>query len=286
MKLHKLLAYLILTLVCCQPEEEIDWDADDIPARLVVEGSITDEFKIHTVTLKKSANYFSNREAEVVSNAIVTIYDGENIFNLEENPAGSGIYQTTEEVRGEAGKMYTLNIDTDEPLNNETHFSASSLLRQGIIADTMISVLYDSPFIFNNIDTVILANSIFGYEPEPEGDYYIINLYRNGTLLNDTSDEYTVVNDKEYGMNGESLFTFIYFEDFIVGDTVEMEFLSASQAYYEFIKGVKMIANGTDPFGFSGPPANPAGNIEGGNALGFFIASAVTRTMSYVSGNY
>jgi hypothetical protein len=282
MRLYKLPAIVLLTLTCCQPEQEIDWEVDNIPARLVVEGSITDELKVHTVTLKTSAEYFSNREADVVSNAIVTISSGENTFNLEENPAGSGIYQTTEEVRGEVGRLYTLNIDIGDPLNNETHFSASSVLRRGIIADTMISVLYDSPFIFNDVDTVILANSVIGYEPEPEGDYYIVNLYRNGTLLNDTVDEYNVVNDKESGMNGESLFTFIYIENFIVGDTVEMEFRSTSEAYYEFIKGIKMIANGTDPFGFSGPPANAIGNIEGGGALGFFNASAVTKVRARV----
>jgi hypothetical protein len=282
MRLYKLSALVILTLICCEPQQEIDWKLDNMSDRLVVEGSITDELKIHSVTLRKSADYFSNTLAEVVSNAAVSISDGENVFALPEDPAGSGIYKTTDEVKGEIGRLYTLEIDISEPLNNETHFRASSVLKRGIIADTMISVLYDSPFPFNDIDTVILVNSVFGYEPEPEGDYYIVNLYKNGTLLNDTVDEYTVVGDKETGMNGESIFSFVYVEDFIAGDTVEMEFLSASYAYYEFIKGIKMICSGTDPFGFSGPPANAAGNIHGGGALGFFKASSVTRVKAQV----
>jgi hypothetical protein len=282
MRLYKLSALIILTLICCEPQQEIDWKLDKIPARLVVEGSITDELKTHSVTLKKSDEYFSNTRTQVVSDALVTISDGENVFPLLEDPAGSGIYKTTDAVKGEVGRLYTLEIDINEPLNNETHFWASSVLKSGIVADTMISVLYDSPFPFNDIDTVILVNSVLGYEAEPEGDYYIVNLYKNGTLLNDTVDEYTVVSDKETGMNGESIFSFVYVEDFIAGDTVQMEFLSTSYAYYEFIKGIKMICRGTDPFGFSGPPANPVGNIQGGEALGFFKASAVTRIKAQV----
>jgi hypothetical protein len=282
MRLYKLPALVVLTLICCEPQQEIDWKLDSIPARLVVEGSITDELKTQSVTLRKSAEYFSNAKAEVVSNAAVTISDGENVFTLPEDPAGSGIYKTTDEVKGEVGRLYTLEIDISEPLNNETHFWASSVLKRGIIADTMISVLYNSPFAFNDIDTVILVNSVFGYEPEPEGDYYVVNLYKNGTLLNDTVDEYTVVSDKESGMNGESIFSFVYVEDFNAGDTVQMEFLSTSNAYFEFIKGIKMISRGTDPFGFSGPPANAVGNIRGGGALGFFRASAVTRVKACV----
>ena len=71
-------------------------------------------------------------------------------------------------------------------------------------------------------------------------------------------------------------------EDFIAGDTLDMEFRSINEAYYDFINGVKRISRGTDPFGFSGPPANAIGNIEGGDALGFFIASAVTRVRTQV----
>ena len=160
MRLYKLSALIILTLICCEPQQEIDWKLDNIPARLVVEGSITDELKIHSVTLKKSAEYFSNTRAEVVSDAAVKISDGENVFTLLEDPAESGIYKTTGEVKGEVGRLYTLEIDIGEPLNNETHFWASSVLKRGITADTMISVLFDSPFAFNDVDTVILVNSI------------------------------------------------------------------------------------------------------------------------------
>ena len=273
-----------MILVCCEPEEEISWNVDEIPERLVVEGSITNELKIHTVTLKKSGNYFSNTAAEVVSNASVSITDGSNVFLLEENPEGSGIYKTTQEVKGDTGRLYTLNIDIETPLNNETHFSANSFLNRTVRADSMISILYDSPFLFDIDDTVILVINVFGYEPEPAGDYYIVSLYKNGTLLNDTIDEYITIYDRDGGINGKSIFPFAFMEDFVAGDTVDMEFRSINQAYYDFINGVKRISRGTDPFGFSGPPANAVGNIEGGDALGFFIASAVTKIRAQVKG--
>ncbi len=257
--------------------KEISWNVDEIPQRLVVEGSITSELKIHTVTLKKSASYFSNAGADVVSNAMVTVTDGTNIFYFEEDPTGSGIYKTTEEVKGDTGKLYTLHIDINEPLNNETHFSASSLLKRTIRTDSMTSVLFESPFPSFNGDSIMIVNTIFGHEYEPEGDFYMLSLYRNGTLLNDTIDEYITFYDRNSGMDGENIFPFAFLENFITGDTVEIEIRSISNAYYDFIEGVKMISRGSDPFGFSGPPANPEGNIEGGNALGFFTASAVSR---------
>lgn len=272
----------MLIFSTCETSKEISWDVDEIPERLVVEGSITDELKRHKIWLTKTDNYFSNTEAECVSNAEVTISDGENIFYLEENPAGSGMYETTEEVAGEAGKQYTLNIDIDYPLNNETHFSANSFLDESIRADTMVSYLYNNPFSFDNNDTVILVVSIFGKEPEPVGDYYIIGLHRNGKLLNDTIDEYSIIHDESYGINGEGLMSFYFNENFSTGDTVVLEIRSINEEYYDFIKGVNRISEGSDPFGFSGPPANATGNIEGGNALGYFIASSVTRIGSYV----
>jgi hypothetical protein len=277
MKRFILPGLIVLLLFCCEPEEEISWNVDKIPERLVVEGSITDELKIHTITLKKSADYFSNKAAEAVSNAVVNITDGHNVFYLEENPAGSGIYRTTEEIKGDTGRLYKLTINTEYPLNNVSLFTAESFLNRTIRTDSMISVLYDSPFLFNNTDTVIIVNNIFGYEPEPEGDYYILSLYRNGTLINDTIDEYITFYDRNSGINGETFLPFAFVENFVEGDTVEIEIRSISKTYFDFIEGVKMISRGTDPFGFSGPPANPVGNIKGGDALGFFIASSVTR---------
>ncbi|UCH14416.1 MAG: DUF4249 family protein, partial [Bacteroidales bacterium] len=167
MKIYSILTLIIIILVSCQPEEEISWKVDEIPERLVVEGSITSELKIHTVKLKKSGNYFSNSEAEAVSNASVSITDGSNVFILEEDPEDPGIYKTIEEVRGDTGRLYTLNIDLEEPLNNETHFSANSLLSRTVRTDSMVSILYDSPFVFDPNDTLILVVSVFGYEPEP-----------------------------------------------------------------------------------------------------------------------
>jgi hypothetical protein len=276
-KIHYLFVFLIIA-ISCDMQQDISWKVDEIPSRLVVEGSITDELKKHTVRLSKTDNYFSNRKAESVSNAVVTISDGENMFSLEENPSGSGIY----EVRGVVGRIYTLDIEIDEPLNNEVHFTANSVLNESIRTDTMICFLYDSPFIFDEADTVILVIDILGKEPEPAGDYYLINLYRNGELLNDTIDEYNTLHDETYGINGEFIISFYYNEYFEVDDTVDLEIRSINREYYEFIKGVATISGGTDPFGFSGPPANPAGNISGGNALGFFIASSVTRISSTV----
>lgn len=270
-----LIISLIATISC---EEEIEWEVEEMPEMLVVEGSFTNEYKKHQVQLTKSAGYFSNKQTPRVSGAEVTISDGMNTISLEENPVGSGIYETVDSVAGEAGKTYTLDIQLNEPINNTAHYFASGELIQGLDIDSMIASIYENPIYMPEFDddSLILFLAVLGFEPPDIKNYYELNLYKNDTMLNDTIDETYIVEDTEE-MEGEYVNSFFFFEQFQIGDTVRFEIVSVEKLYRDFVIGVQNIANqSADPFDMSGPPANAIGNIQGAEAIGYFKVAYVS----------
>jgi hypothetical protein len=275
-----LVSFSLIALVGCEEMvKEIDWDTESIPKRLAVEGSITNELKIHRVRLTASSDYFSNTETEVVSGATVSISDGTAVDTLTENPAGSGNYETRDSIQGETGESYTLNITLEQPLNGETQFTATCKLQKGFWFDSLAAYIFDNPLqIDEQTDSLLLVVDLFGQEPATVNDYYLVNLIINDTLQTDTIDEAYLIHDISQGINEENVVS-LYHEigNIFPGDRIEVEIRSINQHYYDFLNGLNQLVQGGDPLGFGGPPANAPGNIQGGGALGFFIASDVGR---------
>ena len=69
MRLKYLILGLIIIIISCNPDQEIDWKLDKIPQRLVVEGLITNELNKQIITLKKSDEYFANKKDSLFSAA-------------------------------------------------------------------------------------------------------------------------------------------------------------------------------------------------------------------------
>ena len=271
--------YIAQLLISC--EKEIQWDTQEMPVMLVVEGSFTNEFKKHQVKLSLSADYFYNQPTPKVSNASVSLSDGLNVYEYVENPSGSGIYETIDEVAGETNKTYTLDIQLSEPVNQETHYYATGKIIPGMEIDSLIASIYENPIYYSgseDMDSLLIIMIAIGREPADIHNYYMLNLYDNQALINDTIDEAVIIDDKE-GINGEYVNSFFFFEQFDPGDTVQFEIISVEESYYDFITGVQNIANlSFDPFNMSGPPANASSNIQGSEAIGFFRFGYVSKS--------
>ena len=278
----KYLVYILvglITVLSVSCEKVIPWKTEKMPVMLVVEGSFTNEYKKQQVKLSLSEDYFYNKLTPKVSGATVTVSDGTGIFGFTENPAGSGIYETDDSVAGEPGKTYTLNIDLKEPVNNTTHYYASGRLIPGITLDSVVAYIYRNPIYnsFSDQDSLLTIIVAFGQDPPQTENYYELNLYDNHTLINDTIDKVSVVDDKE-GFNGQYVNSFIFFKQFDPGDTVGFEIISIGKDYYDFVNSTKDLADQSfDPFDMSGPPANAVGNIEGADAIGFFSVGYVSK---------
>ena len=91
-------------------EEKITWKLKTkILPVLVVEGSITNEKKAHTVRLSHTVTC-QNDTPEPVSGALVAISYGDTIILLQEDTMDPGLYKTDSNLQGVAGKLYSLYI--------------------------------------------------------------------------------------------------------------------------------------------------------------------------------
>ena len=97
----------LIAFASCQ--EPVDWQLDGRDTSLlVVDGGITNERTNHLVTLSRT-NRDSNAPRVPASGANVIITDGQDVFQLTEFPAGSGLY-FTDSVQALAGQTYVLFI--------------------------------------------------------------------------------------------------------------------------------------------------------------------------------
>ncbi|MCD4834790.1 MAG: DUF4249 domain-containing protein [Bacteroidales bacterium] len=262
------IALIIFTTACT---ESYDVELDSSYIRLVVQGSISNELKAHQVSLTKSADYFSNRLANRVTGATVTISDGENTFNLTE--ISDGLYET-DTIIGEIGKTYTLTIDSEGKT-----YTSSCYLNYCAPIDSINFGYYDWSEYYETNDTMlyILLNAL---EPETPGDFYLWNVYKNGVLESDTLHE--VYFSDDIFVNGNYMYDVMVqlVEDVSIGDTITLEMQAITEEYYNYITQI-MTETIWNMGPLDGPPANPTGNISNG-AMGFFLAYSVENITSIV----
>ena len=282
---HWLLPLIIpfLLILGCE-DEQIRWKTEHVDRMLVVEGSLTNEKKVHRIRLSTSADYFDNKETPRVSGAQVTVTSQLDTFRFEELPDQEGVYTTTSEVAGKTGQTYRLDIHLPEPIRGQTHYHASETMIKGIDLDAIEAYLYENPIYVEEspMDSLILYVTAYGEEPSGIRNYYAVNLFRNNKALKDTIDEVDIYSDTEE-LEGDYINYLFFFEHFQPGDTVGLELATVSKAYRKYVTGLKNIVNQSgNPFDMSGPPANAIGNMEGGESLGFFRVSYVSKARSVV----
>jgi hypothetical protein len=266
------------TLLMWGCTEKIDIQLDSSYTRLVVEGAITTDTMAHTVKLTTTSSYFYNQTSPVVSGATVTISDGLNTWPLTETQPGT--YSTTSDVYGIPNHTYTLKIVLNEPVNGHADYEASSLLRPIVTMDS-IALKFHSDWGKDGFYEV----QCYVLDP-PTTDFYMFDVFKNDTLVTDTINEKSVVDDQLYNGNYTNGIGVGYFnqhradQKLIPGDVVKLEVSSLTSDYANFIWAVQTEVNGQTPL-FSGPPANITGNVNNG-AVGFFAAYSVTRARTVV----
>ncbi len=274
---------LMLTCLGCE-DEQIAWETEDVPQMLVVEGQLTNQRQHHQITLSTSANYFSNVKTPRVTGANLRITSPGDTLAFVEEANQPGVYTSKRAVAGVPGKTYQLDIRLEKPINGRTRYQASQTMPQGFWLDTIQATTYKNPVYVEQapIDSLVLYLSVLGEEPTPAGDYYTMNLFRNNRPLNDTIDQTNIYSDRE-AFKGYPPYNFYFFESFRAGDTLELEICSASHAYRRYLNGLQNIVNQSgNPFDLSGPPANAIGNIENGEALGFFRVTYISTARTIV----
>jgi len=262
---------LLIIMFASSCQEKVDFDLNiDENARLVVEGSITDQTKAHEVILTRTSSYYENQAAPKETGATVTIFDGTSYHSLTETSAG--VYKTSPTYKGEVGKTYTLNITT----KNGQNYSSNSKLESVAPIDSVLFYVDINDAKEESEGSLIFAH--FGSEPKGVGNNYMWLVDINDTSFTEDIKDLAFVTDEFVDGNYIAGFEFqqIEFENLPTGDTlkVTVEMHSISRAYYDFSLAILLETQYNGGL-FSGPPANIPSNISDGG-LGFFRASAVS----------
>lgn len=265
----------IVGLSSCQ--ERINLELNDADQqRLVVEGWFTNQLKQQEIKLTLTTSYFFNESAPPATDAIVSVTNGEETWEFEEQEPG--IYRTALEVSGTPEKFYTVNIDYAGE-----QFTAMSYMRPVAPVDSLHVRILDPLEEFGFPGDPYYSVRIWTQELPGLGDNYMWFTYVNGQARRDTLTELTLVDD--------GLFDGAYVEDIeidfldigtdaVMGDTVYIEQWNIGAEAYDIFFA---ILNETAFNGgiFDAPPANVQTNMSNG-ALGYFGAAGVSSNTTII----
>jgi hypothetical protein len=263
MQLKYYISAIVAALILVACTTDIDIKLDGVKPALVVDGCVTTDTVAHTVYLKKTSDYFSNKAAAVVSGAKVTLNDGIATVTLTEDPSVKGAYKTPSDYYGVVGRTYTLTItdvDVDGDGTTETYTATSQIARRPLLEK--ISV--EKSHIFSED---MWAVKIWMQEPATEKNYYMGRLYRNNVCVSDSIQEWGVTNDEFFSgtyLNGT---TYMYFssekKDEILqsGDLITLEMSGITEDYKDFVDEASTEFWGRNPL-FGGQPSNIRTNVK------------------------
>jgi hypothetical protein len=276
------LSTFTITALLWSCTEKIEVEVDSTYARLVVEGYVTNDTMAHSVKLSLSGDYFANKAADRISDALVRIDDGERTVELTESRSEPGLYLTAPDYHGIPGKTYTLlisQVDIDGDGEFE-EYTAVSELHPVAPMDSIALELFETPHF------KIFQVLVYALDP-PETNFYAFKVYKNNTLLTDTLSELVVQSDEffngnyTYGIPSQFLDQDEEGEVLLKGDTVTFELNGITEEYYQYVIEAQSEVFYQTPV-FSGPPANIKSNLSNG-ALGFFAAYSIERASTILS---
>jgi hypothetical protein len=260
--------------------EDMPMNPDSTYARLVVEGYLTTDTMQHKVRLTRSGDALFKDSVQSVSNAIVSITDGTNVFNLTEDPANKGIYLTAANVYGVPGRTYTLNIKNVDINSDGTteEYSAQSILHAENPIDS-IKVVYDK----TNINNKGWLVNLYALEAGGGRNFYLLRVLRNKVMITDSIFKYGFTDNTGFGgkyFDGFSVYRLLeenVNERIFKGDTITLEMDGITEDYYHFLYDYVQEYEPKIPI-FSGPSANISTNIvPKDKAIGVFAAYSVRR---------
>lgn len=268
-----ILIILVLLFSACTERIDIDEElGENFPRYLMVEGNLsTDSGIAHTVKLSWSKSLDDDQPPQNVSGASVTIESSDNDFaELTEDSENPGYYRTPKTFFAKPGHKYNLTID-EVDIDNDGNYDVVTA------ADSVVKVAPLDSIALEWVDLwEAWAVKAYAQEPGDQENYYMFRTYVNDTLVSDTLMEVFATDDVFFNgsyINGMQSY-FLNEEDpdeeLFDGDTVTLEIDALTKKAFNFIIQAQDEAGYSAPI-FSGPPSNVEDNVEGKNAVGFFM---------------
>lgn len=251
----RILFCFVITLMCTACfQDVIDVDDEQIEKQIVIEGVITDQPSTCEVSISETANIYQNENPLRISNARVTISDGEgNISSLSET--SPGIYRNNL-LTGVPGRLYTMEVNVDSKI-----YTAVSKMPVPLEID---SVVYNSMY-------HPVPISFYFTDHEGIEDYCRFKIYRNFHYL---ENEKILYHDKY--TDGETILVDNIDELFYENERLEIKAITIDKNIYDFYSVLYNYEDedSEDITLLDLASANPKSNISN-DALGYFSAQTV-----------
>jgi hypothetical protein len=277
-----LLLYLSASLFfACEERIRIHTEASS--PRLVIYGYVTTDTARHGVRITRSTDYFSAGRPEGISGASVSIRCKEEAYTLAEDPSDPGYYQMETPVPGQTGETYTLQVSLDFNGDGQTEtYEAASLLPPVAQLDSIAI----APSVLSEHFLEVLIWGLL--PPGQENNYFSFHLYRDGHLVNDSLQGFSIANDEFLNSKTIQGLPAFYLNQqrgpniLTPGSLVTFQMEGITREYSLFITNAQSENRGAIPL-FSAPPANletnirslaPSGDIP---VSGFFTACSKAR---------
>ncbi len=277
----KTIAYLLFAsaaLMAC--EETVQLDPRQTPSKIVIEGLVTNVAGRQYVKVSRTTGFYQPGPTPRVTNADVHVVDdlGNMVMfahNPNQHPDSSGYYFPSSPFTGQIGRVYTVSVDVNGEIYTASDKMTHTLQIDSLLVQKDLSTS-DHDQDLGRIYQVL----VYGKEPGDSKDFYLVNVYRNDTIVYNAKRGAFILDDQAVTeeINGVPAPA-----NFRLNDHAMVECLSLSREAYVFYNGMSRLTTGSGGM-FDSPPANPVTNLSNG-AMGFFQASAVVSSKIVVKEN-
>lgn len=277
-----------LALLTASCTEEIRMDLPQGKRVPVVEGTLTDEYKRHEVTLSYSSEMYSTDDPEMISHAQVYVAAGEDTVWYHEREDKPGHY-LTDSVLFRKNCWYHLEINVEENILYSRPIRMYADVKMGNNATAIDSVLLLPKRDANNIplldDSAAVCVCPYFQTLADSSIVYNVELYLNGRLFKNRPSKlfnlFPMQGYAGYYFNGPEMLADnveipvgIMNKSYLhEGDVVKVKLYSITKDYMYFLVGQK-LAIGVNPV-MGAFPAMFTNIFSNCDAIGWFNASSV-----------
>ncbi len=257
MKFKLLFAAIVILMAAVSCQRVINVDVGDAAPQLVIEGNLTNQLGVQTVSISRSVPYNATNVFPTVSGAVVTINDGvNNTYRFTETKPGT---YTINNLKGKASGLYLLTVQ----LNGQT-YNAASVMPQQVNLDSL--TLVSQVFGNSTVKTVVVNYS----DPSATANQYRFVMYVNGVQVK------RIFVESDQFSNGRVVASMLYERDIDLktGDKIDVDMECIDPPIYNYWYSLSNQGGNTPQD--SSTPANPPTNLTNG-ALGYFSAHTIQR---------
>jgi hypothetical protein len=242
---------ILITFASC--EKVIDVKLNTSASQVVIEGSITDQAGVQTITISESVPYTNTNQYPPVTGAQVLVTDdANNSWTFTETKPGTYTFSS---LKAETGRKYTMRV-----VAKNTTYTASSTMPALVKLDSLSTRIIS----FGGDDLKIVEAHF--KDPADQVNQYRWVLKVNGVQIK------SVFADNDRLTNGNDVDNTLFYDDdtneeLKTGDVAEVEMQCIDKDVFTYWFTLSQQTQNGPGGGVT--PGNPPSNISN-NALGYF----------------